>query len=152
MGVFYRALTANGLRTKYTDMARNQLATDPGFPASLPLAYVLKSVPLEAFLEIHGYSLAQWDLISSHKMFKAAVAEAEKLVAEEGGGFKMKARAMAEQSLPEMQALINNNDVPPAVRADLIKAIIKVAGLDGSVDQRSAKPVGNAVSINIDLG
>jgi len=124
----------------------------PSFPATLPMAYVLRSVSLEDFLEVQGYSLEQWDVLIRNPLFKAAVAEAEKLVSEEGGSFKMKARAMAEQFLPEAQELVNNSETPPAVRADMIKAIIKFAGLDGSVDQRGGKQVGNAVQINIDLG
>ena len=125
---------------------------DLGFPSSLPMAYVLRSVPLEEFVAAQGYNLEQWDMISRNPLFKTAVTEAEKLVNDEGGAFRIKARAMAEQFLPEAEALVNSDETPPAVKADMIKAIIKFAGLDGSVDQRSSRPQGNAVQINIDLG
>lgn len=131
-------------------MARRE--QDLGFPATLPMAYVLRSVSLEEFLEAQGYSLEQWDLISKNRLFRTAVAEAEKMVNDEGGAFRIKARAMAEQFLPEAEELVRHPDTPPAVKGDMIKAIIKFAGLDGSVDQRTSKPQGNAVQINIDLG
>jgi hypothetical protein len=42
-------------------------------------------------------------------------------------------------------------EVPPAVQADLLKFIVKVAGLDASKDQAANQP-GAGFSINIQLG
>jgi hypothetical protein len=80
---------------------------------------------------------------------KAVVEELRK----DGMSFKMKARLQAEELLKTSWRLIhsNNDDVPPNVKADLIKFTIRAAGLDGSKDQAAAGSQSNALQININL-
>lgn len=127
------------------------------YPPMLPMELAMKTGAPAEICESYGLSTDAWDELSAHPAFQAACIEAEKIVKEEGGSFKMKARAMADSLLGNAWDLINDKDsdpTPPAVKADLIKSVIRFAGLDASIEQKGAaagKAVGNALQINIVL-
>ena len=59
---------------------------------------------------------------------------------------------MADRNLAVMQQLIDDVSLPAAVRADLLKFVVKVAGLDASAEQKAAANVGSGLTINLNLG
>jgi hypothetical protein len=70
---------------------------------------------------------------------------------QEGMSFKLKARLQAEEMLKKVWRMVHTNDgsVPPAVKADLIKFMIRAAGYDGSADKNGSNQ--QALQININL-
>lgn len=123
--------------------------TELGFPPSLPLELAAKTGTTKSICESYGISRDRWEELRANAVFVRACEEAAKLVATEGGAFKLKARTMAEALLPRMFKLANASDIdiPPSVQADLIKATIRIAGLDASIEQKGAA-AGKALAQN----
>ena len=122
--------------------------TELGFPATFPLELAAKVAPIKAICENYGISHARYKELCQNEVFLQAVADAKKSIEQEGGSFKAKTRTMAEALLPRMFELASTKDlhsVPAAVQADLIKAAIRVAGLDASIEQKGAA-AGKAVA------
>lgn len=65
--------------------------------------------------------------------------------------FKVKARAQAEELLRTSWLLIHDPIVSPAVKADLIKSVVRWAGLETPAKEDGGS-VGGGVSITINLG
>lgn len=72
-------------------------------------------------------------------------------IRDKGVTFKLKARAQAEELLATSWAMIHDNTVSSAVRADLLKATIKWAGLEPKGDVPEG-PMGEGVKIVINMG
>lgn len=124
------------------------------YPASLPIEVALKTASVKDICEAYGLSEEDWLRLKSDPVFVAEVAALRETLKKDGMSFKMKAQLQAEELLNTSWALIHshNDDVPPNVKADLIKFIIKAAGLDASKDQAANAGPGNALQININLG
>ena len=147
----------------YTDMS-TQLAlldkdpTDLGFPPSLPLELAARTGTIRDLCESYGITRPEWEALRTNELFQMACAEALKIVQAEGGSFKAKARTMAEMFLSRLWTLANGDlkDVPANVQADIMKFVVRVAGLDASVEQKAAAAgkatASNALQININLG
>lgn len=136
--------------------ARGKTPSDPsefGFPATLPLELALKEKPVADLCKAYGIDRDGWEKLRHDPLFVAAVAGYVEELKKDGMSFKLKARLQAEVLLATSFKLIhsNNDDVPPQVKADLIKFTIRAAGLDGSKDQAQSGPQ-NALQININLG
>ena len=71
-------------------------------------------------------------------------------IRDKGLTFKLKARTQAEELLMTSWDLIHSNDTSAAVKADLIKSIVKWAGYEPKGDV--TMDTGGGVSININLG
>lgn len=71
-------------------------------------------------------------------------------VREKGLTFKVKAKAMAEEMLETSWGLVHDPATSPAVKADLIKSMVKWAGYEPKNDV--ATEVGGGVRITINLG
>lgn len=123
------------------------------YPATLPIEVAMKTAPIKDICEAYGLTQADWDRLKNDPMFIAEVAAYREELKKDGVSFKMKAKLQAEELLKTSWKLIHshNDDVPPNVKADLIKFTIRAAGLDGSKDQAAAGPQ-NALQININLG
>ena len=108
--------------------------------------------------ESYGITRPEWEALRTNELFQMACAEALKIVQAEGGSFKAKARTMAEMFLSRLWTLANGDlkDVPANVQADIMKFVVRVAGLDASVEQKAAAAgkatASNALQININLG
>ena len=128
-----------------------------GFPPTLPLELAAKTGTIREICTSYGLDQAAWDTLRRNEVFQGACAEAQKIVAQEGGSFKAKARTMAEAFLTRVWQLGNAplEDVPASVQADLAKFMVRVAGLDASIEQKASaqgKAVAtNALQININL-
>ena len=128
-----------------------------GFDPQFPLELALKMGTLEELRESFDITDEQWAALHDNPVFIRACNEAVAMVAAEGGTFRAKAKLMAEQLLKRAWALATHEDlgvVPATVQADLIKSVIKMAGLDASIDQKAKVEAArvNALQININLG
>lgn len=124
------------------------------YPATLPIEVALKTASVKDICEAYGLSEEDWGRLKNDPVFVAEVAALRESLKKEGMSFKMKAQLQAEELLNTSWALIHshNDDVAPNVKADLIKFIIRAAGLDGSKDQAANAGPANALQININLG
>jgi hypothetical protein len=124
-----------------------------GWPPTLPVELALRTATPKQIKEAYGYTDDQWELLRRHPAFLKDLAAAVEMIRKEGVSFKMKARLQSEELLGTAYKMIHDKtgEVPPAVQADLLKFIVKVAGLDASKDQAANQP-GAGFSINIQLG
>jgi hypothetical protein len=131
-----------------------------GYPPSLPIELALREHPKRVILEAYKLTEEDWDRIRQDPLF---VKDLEARVIElqsDGVSFKMKARLQSEEYLKKLWKIAENRqengdpaDYPVATRADVMKFVIRAAGLDGSKDQAAnAAVVGNALSITLHLG
>ena len=123
-----------------------------GFPPTLPLELALKEKSPQALCEHYKLSKADWDKLRATPSFVTAVSGYVEELKKDGMGFRLKARLQAEILLSTSFKLIHssNDDVSPAVKADLIKSTIKWAGLSEEKKENLAPQ--NALQININLG
>ena len=124
-----------------------------GYPPTLPIEIALKTAPLKTICEAYGLTQEDWERLRHDPVFIADLRAAVEEVKKDGVSFKMKARLQSEELLKTSWQLIHsrNDDVPPSVKADLIKFTIRAAGLDGSKDQASSAVANTALQININL-
>jgi hypothetical protein len=121
-----------------------------GWPSSLPLEVALHEHPVQRICEGYGITRPQWDKLRVDPVFQAAVTRYVEALKSEGMSFKLKAQLQSEALLKESWKLIHNSDTPANVRADLIKATYKAAGVDGGGknDQQGQQPT-FAIQINL---
>lgn len=131
-----------------------------GYPPSLPIELALREHPKTTILQAYKLTEDDWDRIRQDPIF---VKDLEARVIElqsDGVSFKMKARLQSEEYLKKLWKIAENRledgnaaDYPVAIRADVMKFVIRAAGLDGSKDQAAnAAVIGNALSITLHLG
>lgn len=101
-------------------------------------------------LSRHSLKASDLLLIKRDSTFIRAVREYRDEIRQKGLTFRLKARAQAEELLTTSWLLIHNSDVSPAVKADLIKSVVKWAGLDTTPAGENTS--GQGVSITINLG
>ena len=136
------------------------LPADIGFPPTLPMELAMQTGSPRQICAEYNIDEEGWNQLKKNPAFVYACAEAREMAKAEGGSFRMKARAIAEDMLGDLHALATSNEsydtVPATVRADVMKFVVRVAGLDASIDQKgaaSAKAGAQATAIiNIDLG
>ena len=105
--------------------------------------------PAEVVLEAHGYTPQQLVVFGQDPLFAQRVDHFRNQLKERGFTFKLKAQAQAELLLDTSWDVIHNDDVSPAVKADLIKWTAKMAGYEPTKDLG----VGDTgVKINIFMG
>lgn len=131
-------------------------AEDPaelGYPATLPIEVALRTAPIRRICEAYSITREEWEELRHHPQFIADVAAAHKELQKEGMSFKMKARLQSEELLKTSWRLIHasNDDVPPSVKADLIKFTIRAAGYEADA-KNGAGASANNLQININLG
>lgn len=137
--------------TRFTPVNPNNPA-DLGYPATLPIEVALRTAPIQRICEAYGLSKADWDVLRQHPQFIKDVATAHEELKKDGMSFRMKARLQSEELLKTSWRLIHasNDDVPPSVKADLIKFTIRAAGLEA--DKNTGQANTNNLQININLG
>jgi len=121
---------------------------------TLPIELALKTAsPSELRIE-YGYSVEEWDQLPRNPVFMQELAGACELVRQEGMGFKLKARLIAEENLKQVWKMVHSENllVPPAVKAKLIELTARWAGFDTKTENTNAAALGNALSISINLG
>lgn len=125
-----------------------------GWPATMPIELAMRQHSVQEICEAYNVDQHQWNALRHDPLFVAAVKEAVETLRKDGMRFKTKARLQSEELLQTAWGLIHssNEDVPPAVKADLIKFTIRAAGLDGSKDQAANATAAAALQINLILG
>lgn len=131
------------------------LARDParlGYPPTLPIEVALKTAPLSVIKDEYGYSDEEWESLRRDPVFLADLTKAVEMVKQDGMSFKLKARLQAEEILKTSWRLIHApaDQVPPSVKADLIKATMRWAGYDEKSTTGPGQG-GTALQININL-
>ena len=122
------------------------------YPPTLPVEIVLKTATLQEICEAYGISEDEWNELRVRPDFRADVARYKELVKNEGMSFKLKAQLQSEELLKTSWQMIHAKDgsIPASVRADLLKATWRVAGLEPSKNDGGNNGV--ALQINIDMG
>lgn len=110
-----------------------------GWPPTLPIEIALRTAPIRRICEEYGLTREDWDALRKDPRFVADVQAAHEELKKDGMSFKMKARLQSEELLKTSWKMIHapSDDVPPSVKADLLKFTVRAAGLDGSKDQNS---------------
>lgn len=123
------------------------------YPPTFPVELALQTVPLPDILEAYSITMDRWADLQTHPVFVRDLAAAQEAVKKHGMSFKMKASLQAEAMLERMWEMAHApfDEVPPAVQADLMKFVVKAAGLDASKDQ-AANAAGPGLQIQINLG
>lgn len=113
----------------------------------------MRTAPIKDICNAYGISREEWEKMRHDPVFIAEVAGASEALKKEGMSFKMKARLQSEELLKTSWRMIHasSDEVPPSVKADLIKFTVRAAGLveDKSSNQNQQT---NALQINISLG
>lgn len=133
-------------------MLRDPPGRDPallGWPVQLPIEIALGTANIKETCEAYGITRDEWEELKNDPMFRAEVRAAKEELQKEGMTFLVKARLQSEELLKTSWKMIHDPGTPHAVRADLIKFIIKAAGL--SQEKAAQAQVGNALQINIQL-
>jgi len=124
-----------------------------GWPATLPLEVALKSHDIAHVLEAYGIDEERWLSLKNDPLFIADVNFYNEELKKDGMSFKLKARLQSEELLKTAWKMIHDAVTPAAVRADMLKFVVRVAGLDASKEAATTGPGSvMGLQINIDLG
>lgn len=128
--------------------------TDPselGYPPTLPIEVVLQTASMDDIRIAYGFSEVQWEALQELPRFQSDLEAARKMLSEEGMSFKAKARLQSEELLKTSWQMIHDTtgDVPPNVKADLLKFTIRAAGLESSAKDQAASFTPLQININI---
>ncbi len=101
------------------------------YPPTLPIEIALRVAPLKDICEAYDISQEQWKELRHDPVFQRDLAAAVELVRKDGMSVKLKAGLQAEEMLKTSWAMVNDTtgQIPPSVRADLLKFTFRVAGL-----------------------
>jgi hypothetical protein len=124
------------------------------YPPTLPIEVALKTAPLKDICAAYNISRADWDVLRAHPVFIEDLKKAVELLKKEGMSFKMRARLQSEGLLETAWNMIHAKpveDVPANVKADLLKFVVRCAGLEGEKGGGSGGNQTN-LQINISLG
>lgn len=116
-------------------LIRAPVLKDPAtitYAPTLPIEIVLKTAPIKDICAAYSLSIDEWEILRVDPVFRADVARVLAEVQKDGVSFKMKARLQSEQLLQSAWNIVHDTTgaVPPSVKADMIKAIWRVAGLE----------------------
>jgi len=129
-------------------------ATIPSWPPTLPIEVALHQSSIRSICESYKLTKDDWERLRKDSNFIKDVRVAAETLKKEGMTFKIKAQLQAEALLPTAWKMIHDKKgvVPATVRADLIKFVVRVAGLDASKDQGQQTAVaGTGLNIQINL-
>lgn len=121
------------------------------YPPSLPLEVAMQAVSNKQICAAYGLSREDWEQLIRTPSFVAEVASYRDELRKDGMSFKMKARLQAEELLTTSWKLIHapSDQVGPAVKADLIKTIFRVAGLEPEKGAGGGNVTGLNIQINL---
>ena len=140
-------------RHSRSDDPENNDPSAIGYPATLPIEVALHAAPIRVLCEEYGLTREDWEQLRVNPLFVADVRAVAETLRRDGMSFKLKARLQSEELLKKTWEMIHAPlaDIPAAVRADLIKFTVRVAGLDAGLEKANAA-TGNNLSIQINLG
>jgi len=134
------------------DLALQDPAT-LGWPPTLPIELALRETSPRDLCESYGIDQVEWDRLRADPIFIAAVKMAVDELRHDGMSFRVKARLQSNVLLQKSFEMIDApyDVVPAAVKADLIKHTVKVAGLDASREQGAGAGAGVIAALKIEL-
>lgn len=138
------------LRT-YNDTQRDRDPAKAAWPASLVLELALRTSSPQELKEHYNFTDEEWAALRYNPIFIRDLEETCEMIKKEGNSFKVKARFQAEAMLDTSWKLVHapGSEVPPNVKADLIKTTFRVAGFD---NKDAVAGSSNALNIQINLG
>jgi hypothetical protein len=145
----------NNLPAPYDELGENLPAEKPkdpsllGFPPILPIELALGDADARTICEGYNISRERFCELCELPVFQKAYVDALESLQKEGMSFKVKARMQAEGLLETAWNLIHNEHTASNVKADLIKAMWRVAGFE---PKSTDAPVQNPIAIQINLG
>lgn len=125
------------------------------YPPTMVVELALREFTPRQVCEAYGVSAEQWDVIRQSPVFVSDLKARMIELQTDGVSFKMKARLQSTEYLKKLWTITDDKEAPYAIRADIMKFVIRAAGLDGSKDQAAAAAgasIGNALSITLHLG
>lgn len=131
---------------------RPENPADLGYPPTLPIEVAMQTAPIEDICKAYNLTPEQWEDLQNTPRFVADLAAARDMLKKEGMSFKIKARLQSEELLKTSWRMIHDptGEVPPNVKADLLKFTVRCAGLEG--DPKSGNANASNFQININLG
>lgn len=136
-----------------------EILSDPAsgdfyWPPTLALEVAMQMMSSREICESYNISRERWDVIRKNPIFISEVTAASEALRQEGAAFKARVQLQALELLQDNWKFIHDPTCPWAVRADLLKHTIRVAGLDASKDQGllGKGGAGGGLAININLG
>lgn len=121
------------------------------YPPTLPIEVALQTASMDDIRIAYGFSETQWAVLVRTERFKNDVEQARKMLSEEGMSFKAKARLQSEELLKTSWQLIHDRsgEVPPNVKADLIKFTVRAAGLEAKAADTTQALTPLQININL---
>lgn len=115
----------------------------------------LRLAPVRSICEAHGITQSEWLAISKNPVFVADLRRADEELKVEGASFRVKAAMLAEDFLDKAHEMVHSphDMVDPTVKRNLIRDMVRHAGLDASLDQEADGARGApTVAVQINLG
>ena len=127
------------------------LPADPAqlfWPPTLAVECALGSSTVEELKDSYKLDDFKWSAIIADPAFRADVARIKEALKTEGHSFRLKAGMQAEALLESMWRFAHDEKMPPAVRADIMKFIVRASGLSAEKEKSDG---GNSTSLQINI-
>lgn len=123
------------------------------YPLTLPVELALQTGTIAELCASYNITEEQWNILRHRDDFRADVQKYIDLVRQGGLGFKLKAQLQADALLSTSWKMIHDksDNVPANVKADLMKAVFRMAGYDQPKGPEGGGGQTN-LQININMG
>ena len=121
------------------------------WPAQFPVALAMQVEDIPAILARFEITPERFELLKPLPAFRKAVAEAQRDVREQGHGFRLKCRGIAEDFLDTLYFALQDSTVGLSTKIDVFKYITKMGGLEPVPVPATAASSAVAVQININI-
>jgi hypothetical protein len=124
------------------------------YPHTFPIEVALQTAPIQQICASYGITHAEWQRLRVHPVFVADVRNAYEALKKDGARFRIKAGMQAEALLGTIWKFIHAppaENVPPSVKADLAKFVVRAAGYDASQASGAAAAATLAPTLNIQI-
>jgi len=112
---------------------------------------VAMGVSKDSICEAYALQYPQLNAIIDMPSFSKRLEDMERELSKEGASFRLKAQMQAEDYLKTSYTMVQDRELDPKVRADLIKSTARWAGFDDPAGAGAAG-AGGGISISINLG
>ena len=140
--------TTTKLPSKQLVPVRPENPTDLGFPPGLATELAMGLSSVREICDAYEVTRDDLEALVENPIFKAEYDAALATRQKEGGLFTLKARLMADQALDVQYKLMNDTDVPPAVR---LKASENIVGAADRMPKPGTKADAPTFAIQINL-
>lgn len=122
-----------------------------GFPPMLPVELAMRTDTPANICAAYGVTREEFVVIIEDPVFAIAFTKAKDMLQKDGASFKVKAKLQAEALLQTAWNIVHNAMTPAAVKADLIKAVVRWAEYEPKKDA-TGNGGGGQFNIQINLG